>query len=82
MTVTPTQLRADLYRLLDQVVATGQPLLVSRGGTTLRIARVEAAHMSEDPLPVPALCRDLVVGDPADLVTPDWSQFWQAGRDL
>lgn len=82
MTITPTHLRADLYRLLDHVVATGQPLLVSRGGTTLRIARVEAAEANEDPLPVPALCRDLVNGDPADLVNPDWSQFWQAGRDL
>ncbi|MFT4263092.1 MAG: type II toxin-antitoxin system prevent-host-death family antitoxin [Nocardioides sp.] len=37
MAVTPTQLRADLFRLLDEVLETGEPLEVTRNGRTLRI---------------------------------------------
>lgn len=32
MSVTPSQLRADIYRLLEEVLETGVPLEVERGG--------------------------------------------------
>lgn len=44
MTATPTELRADLYRLLDKVIASGEPFLVRRGDSTVRIALVAAAR--------------------------------------
>ena len=82
MTLTPTQLRADLYRLLDQVIDTGQPLLISRGGTTLRISLVARAEEHADPLAFAPLCADLVAGDPADLVHAEVSAAWTAGKGL
>lgn len=36
--LTPTKLRSDLYRVLDEIIATGQPLEVLRDGHVLRIA--------------------------------------------
>lgn len=82
MALTPTQLRADLYRLLDQVIETRQPLLIHRGSATIRISLVESAAEAEDPLNVVPLCSDLIVGDPAELVSLDWLPFWTAGKDL
>ncbi len=82
MTLTPTQLRADLYRLLDQVIETRQPLLVQRGGATVRISVVNADADESDPLNVPPLCDNLIVGDPGDLVSMDWLPNWTAGKDL
>lgn len=79
MTVTPTELRADLYRLLDKVIASGEPLLVRRGDSTVRIALVAAAA---EPVLPPALRPDLIVGDPDALVRNDWLAGWAAGRDL
>ncbi len=80
MTVTPTELRADLYRLLDAIVASGEPLLVRRGAVTLRIA--VAAHPDAPPMLPPPLRQDLIVGDPDDLVHMDWSGAWTAGEGL
>ena len=37
MALTPTELRRDLYRLLDQVLETGVGLEVERHGRVLRI---------------------------------------------
>ncbi len=80
MSVTPTELRADLYRLLDHVIETGEPLLVRRGNATLRIVLDE--RPSDAPPRLPPLRADLVVGDPDDLVHVDWTAEWAAGRDL
>ncbi len=80
MPVTPTELRADLYRLLDAIVASGEPLLVRRGDVTLRIA--VAARGGDQPAVLPALRHDLIVGDPNDLVHMDWTGAWTAGEDL
>jgi len=35
--ITPTELRKNLYRLLDQVLETGQPLRIDRGGQLILI---------------------------------------------
>lgn len=78
MTVNPTELRQNLYQLLDRVIETGEPLLVRRGAHTVAIALVADG----EPLVAPALREDLVVGDPDDLVHVDWSREWAGGRDL
>jgi hypothetical protein len=79
MTVLPTELRQNLYQLLDQIIATGEPLLVRRGDHTLRVTLVEDAPPA---LRCPPLRPDLVVGDLDDLVHIDWSSGWAAGKDL
>ena len=39
--VTPTELRGNLFNLLDEILSTGIPLEIDRGGKRLRIVPVE-----------------------------------------
>ncbi|NES19373.1 MAG: type II toxin-antitoxin system Phd/YefM family antitoxin [Symploca sp. SIO3E6] len=39
--VTPTELRGNLYNLLDEILETGIPLEIERGGKRLQIVPVE-----------------------------------------
>jgi antitoxin (DNA-binding transcriptional repressor) of toxin-antitoxin stability system len=75
MKVSATQLRADIYRLLDRIIETGQALEVERRGVTLRIAPTSRRPLAELFPPD----NDLVVGDLDDLVELDWSDTWQPG---
>jgi prevent-host-death family protein len=71
--MTATELRANLYRVLNQVLKTGSPVEVVLNGKTLRIvpgtnkARWEqlVAH------------HDCVVGDSDELVELDVSSKWK-----
>ena len=78
MTLTASRLRSDVYRLLDRVLETGEPLTVERKGKRLLIVRAPGgggrlAHL------VP---RDCIKGDPEELVHIDWSDTWSGGREL
>lgn len=76
--ITATKLRQDVYNILDQVAATGQPVDIERKGKRLRIVllpevatnRLAVLSSLSDP--------DLIVGDPEDLVHIDWSEEWQS----
>ena len=70
--VTPSQLRADIYRLIDQVLETGEPLEIERKGQRLRLVPQEPGSKIDRLRPI----RDLVIGDPDDLVETDWSAEW------
>lgn len=77
--VTPSQLRQNIYRLIDHVVDTGEPLEIHRKGHTLRLVldepgldRLGAIHTN------PAV----IVGDPEDLVSLDWSGEWDTDRQV
>ncbi len=67
-----TALRADLYRLLDRVLETGQAIEVERNGRRLRIAPVGSDSRLDRLRPHPGY----IVGDPEDLVHMDWSGEW------
>lgn len=81
MAMTATQLRADLYRVLDSVVDTGEPIEVVRRGRRLRIEVVDAP---------PKVFRydalepneGVIVGDPDDLVRVDFGQLWDPDKAL
>lgn len=73
MGISASKLRADIYRLLDEVLETGQALEIERRGRVLEIVPKE---------PGPRLDRlqrraDFIVGDPDDLVSLDWSGEWR-----
>lgn len=73
MILSASRLRADIYRILDEVLKTGEPVEVDRGGKRLRIAAVD---------PPGRLARlgqhtDAVAGDPEDLVHLDWTEEWR-----
>jgi hypothetical protein len=72
MVVKPSRLRADLYRLLDRVLRTGEPIEIDRGGKKLMIVAKEKRSWLSN-----LVRRDVIVGDPEDLVHLDWSEEWK-----
>lgn len=72
-TVSASELRANVYKLLDEVLETGAPLEVERKGRLLRII-AEAPRSKLDRLEQRP---DFVRGDAADLVHLDWSSEWK-----
>ena len=71
--ITATQLRKDVYRLLDQVVDSGEVIEVKRKGKFIRIEPAERSHKLGSLKPHP----DTICGDPEELVYMDWSDQWQ-----
>ena len=72
MTVTVSGLRQNIYRLLDQVIETGQPLDVKRGDRLLKIVVEKPASK------LARLSRHKCIrGNPEDLVHLDWSREWK-----
>jgi hypothetical protein len=78
MSITPTELRRNLYQLLDEVIETGKPLEVERRGRIIRIA-VDGVRGSKLDRLVP---HDCIVGDPEELVHMDWSHLWEGEDSL
>ena len=68
-----TDLRKDIYKILDRVLESGVPVEVERNGKLLRIVPIDAKPPIERLRPIP----DLIVGDPALLEHVDWSSEWQ-----
>jgi antitoxin (DNA-binding transcriptional repressor) of toxin-antitoxin stability system len=73
MRVTPTQLRRDLYRILDRVLQTGTPVEIDRDGNLLKIVPVERPSRLDRLVPHPG---EILV-DPEELVEIDWSSEWK-----
>ena len=67
-TVTPTQLRSDIYNLLDEVLKTGLPLEIKKGSKKLRIVPVDKVDKMKNLIARP----EVIQGDPDDLVDIDW----------
>lgn len=68
-----SRLRANLYRVIDQVLETGEPVEIERNGQRLRIVPAETAGR------LAALRRhpDYLRADPESLVHMDWSGEWK-----
>ncbi|HLG72825.1 MAG TPA: type II toxin-antitoxin system Phd/YefM family antitoxin [Chloroflexota bacterium] len=71
--MTATELRKNLYRLLDQVLETGEPLEIERRGQRLRIVPEQTGSKLDRLVPHP----DYIAGDPEDFVHIDWSGEWK-----
>jgi hypothetical protein len=72
MAISASKLRADVYRLLDEVLESGQPLEINRGGKMLVIAPKEKQSIW-DRLP---RNEGAIIGDPDELIHIDWSSEW------
>ena len=71
MKVTASALRQNIYSILDQVLATGEPVEIIRRGNKLRIVP------EQKPSKLARLKkRSCVVGDPDSIVHLDWSKEW------
>jgi len=75
MAITASKLRADVYRLLDEVLETGKPLEIERNGKLLVVEPKEPAEKGSvlDRLP---RRKGAIVGDPDELIHIDWSSEW------
>ncbi|HEU0167055.1 MAG TPA: type II toxin-antitoxin system Phd/YefM family antitoxin [Chloroflexota bacterium] len=73
MSVTASELRQNIYKLLDQVLETGVPLDIERNGRRLRVVPADARPKLQRLTAHP----DAIAGDPDDLVHLDWSQEWR-----
>lgn len=72
LATTASKLRANIYRMLDDILETGQPLEIKRNGKTLVIALKEEQSIW-DRLP---RREGAIVGDPDELIHIDWSSEW------
>jgi hypothetical protein len=75
MALTASKLRANVYRLLDEVLETGKPLEIERNGKVLTIAPKEGTKKGSklDNLPQRP---GAIIGDPDELIHMDWSSEW------
>lgn len=72
MKVTASELRQDIYRILDAVIETGVPVEIERHGKILRIVPPEAgSRISRLPQ------RDYLNAEPDEIVHLDWSGEWK-----
>lgn len=67
-TITPTQLRTDIYNLLDEVLNTGLPLEIKKGGKKLRIVPVDQVDKLKNLISRP----DAIQGNPDELAEINW----------
>ncbi len=73
MRVTASQLRADVYRILDRAIEAGEVVEIDRRGVIVRLVPPSARSWVE------ALPRrdGVISGDPGDLAAIDWSTSWR-----
>ena len=73
MVMTASKLRENIYRVLDQIIETGEPVEIERNGRRLRIVADEPTRRLDR-----LVCRpESVVGDSDDFVHLDWSSEWR-----
>jgi len=73
MTITASRLRANVYKVLDEVLETGTPIEIERRGRRLRIVPVEPSSKLSRLAARPAYLRV----DAEDIVHLDWSDQWR-----
>lgn len=67
--VKPTFLRQNLYKILDEILETGEPITIDRDGETLKLSlerpkRIDIRNLKRRD--------DVIIGNPDDLVNLSW----------
>jgi len=73
--ITASQLRQNIYRILDEVLETGRPVEIERKG---RLVRIEPERQDKNVFETLKPHPGTIVGDADDLVHIDWSSEWKA----
>lgn len=71
--ITPSELRQDLYNLLDKVIQTGEPLEIRRKNKILKII-IEHKSPKLNNLKK----RDVLNCAPEDIIHNNWEKEWKA----
>ena len=69
-TITVTELRGNIYNLLDEVLNTGIPIEINKGGKKLKIIPVGKANKLQNLVSRP----NAIKGNPDDLVGISWEK--------
>lgn len=72
MQYTASNLRVNIFKVLDTVLETGVPVEIKRRGKLLRIVPVEPRRKLDSLTPHPGFLK----GDPERFVHLDWSSEW------
>lgn len=78
MKLTATNLRSNLYKVLDQVITTGVPVEIERKGKKIKLVPVETRSKLNNLKSHPPT----IIGDPEELVHMDWSSYWNYNDDI
>jgi prevent-host-death family protein len=72
MTITATQFRKDIYRIIDRVAKTGSPVTVTRKGQSIVLFPAKpVSRMSR------LKKRQIFNCDPEEIIHSDWSNEWK-----
>ena len=71
--LTATELRANVYRTLDEVIKTGRPRTIIRGGNRLIITLERDRRLRIEDLPE----RQAIECTPDELVETSWEGEWK-----
>jgi len=72
MSLTVTELRADLYTVVDQIIETGIPVEVLRNGHKIKIILADGPSKLERLI----YKTDVINNDPESIVHCDWMKEW------
>jgi prevent-host-death family protein len=72
MPISLTKLRADLYKIVDQVIETSVPVEIERNGKKVKIIAIQKKSKLANLKPHPGT----MVGNPDDFVHLDWFSEW------
>jgi len=75
VSITASKLRANIYQVLDQVAATGQPIDVLCNGQLLRIVAVQAGARPKLQRLSPRA--GAFTGDLGELAELNWASSWK-----
>lgn len=77
MAISLTELRANIYNIVDEIIKTGQPIEIERAGITLRIVPVENTYQPEGKMNKLIARHEVITGSPEDFTHIDWSHEWK-----
>ena len=75
-TVTPTELRSNIYKILDEISDNGIPVEIKKGGKRFKIVPEE----KRDKISNLVKRSNFIKGDPDDIVNINWEA--EVGLDL
>jgi len=73
MLVTPTDFRQNLFKLLDEIIQTGQTLEINRNGNIIQVIPPKKSSKLDRLVAHP----DTVIGNSDEIVSIDWSGEWK-----
>lgn len=77
MSLTLTELRSDLYKVVDQIIETGIPVEVVRNGHKIKII------LADGPSKLERLVshKNVINGDPESIIHCDWLSEWSETKE-